>query len=142
PASSRCHVGSTPQPRGETIPRPVTTTRLIWIGSGPGSPPWRWPPTEQRLLGCSVRPLQRAAPGKMQRGRVYPAPHARQAVSRLRCRSRLRAGLLEKAHRIAHGDYRLRGIVGNFDAELLLEGHHQFDRIERVGPEIINKIGV
>src|SRR6266849_415451 len=30
-------------------------------------------------------------------------------------------------------------LVGNFDAERLFEGHHQLDRIERVGAQIIHK---
>ena len=29
--------------------------------------------------------------------------------------------------------------VGNLDAELVLEGHHQFDRVERVGAEVGDK---
>src|SRR5579883_1915841 len=35
PARSRFQVGSMPQPSGETMPRPVTTTRLIEYRSSP-----------------------------------------------------------------------------------------------------------
>src|SRR5207237_983947 len=47
--------------------------------------------------------------------------------------------LLEEFHRIADGEDGLRGIVGNFTAELFLEGHDQFDRIEAVGTEVVDK---
>jgi hypothetical protein len=30
-------------------------------------------------------------------------------------------------------------LVGNLDAELFLEGHHQLDRVERVGAEVVDE---
>src|SRR5205085_6361334 len=33
-------------------------------------------------------------------------------------------------------------LVGDFDAELLLEAHHQLDRVERVGPQVVNEARV
>ena len=32
-----------------------------------------------------------------------------------------------------------RGIVGNLDAELFLEGHHELDRIKAVGSQIVDE---
>jgi hypothetical protein len=58
------------------------------------------------------------------------------------------AGLLgggrffEKLYGVADGDDRLGLIVGNFDAEFLLERHHQLNRIERIGAEVVDEIGV
>ena len=37
--------------------------------------------------------------------------------------------LLEELHRIANGQDVLGGVIGNFAAKLLLESHHEFDRI-------------
>src|SRR3954469_18622727 len=51
PATSRRHVGSTPQPSGVTMPRPVITTRRI-------SPP-AW--TTPRRPGPRARPASRAS---------------------------------------------------------------------------------
>ena len=40
---------------------------------------------------------------------------------------------LDKAHRVLDGDDFLGGVIGDFAAELLLESHYQFDRVEAVG---------
>src|SRR5262245_55696559 len=47
--------------------------------------------------------------------------------------------LLDEFDGVADGLNRLGGIVGNLDAELLLESHDQFDVVETVGAEIINE---
>src|SRR5205085_11896209 len=47
--------------------------------------------------------------------------------------------LLEEFHRVAHGQNGFRRVVGNLAAELLLEGHHQLDRVEAVGTEIVDE---
>src|SRR5690348_18487235 len=36
----------------------------------------------------------------------------------------------------------LRRVVRDFDRELFLEGHHQLDRVERVGAEVVDELGV
>ena len=36
----------------------------------------------------------------------------------------------------------LGGIVGNLDAEFLFERHHQLDRIEAVGAQIVDEAGI
>ena len=42
---------------------------------------------------------------------------------------------------VADGDDRLSLVVRNLDPELLLERHDQLNRIEQVGPEIVDEIG-
>src|SRR5690348_17973104 len=36
----------------------------------------------------------------------------------------------------------LRRVVRDFDRELFLEGHHQLDRVERVGAEVVDELGI
>jgi len=50
--------------------------------------------------------------------------------------------LLEKLDRIADGQDVLGSIVRDLAPELLLERHHQFDRIKAVSAEIVDKAGV
>src|SRR5690606_8519606 len=47
--------------------------------------------------------------------------------------------LLDEVDRVLDGDDLLGGVVGNLDAELLLERHDQLDGIEAVGPEVVNE---
>ena len=47
--------------------------------------------------------------------------------------------LLEEFHRVAHGQNGFRGIVWNLAAELFLEGHDEFDRVEGVGSQIVHE---
>src|ERR1700693_263614 len=49
---------------------------------------------------------------------------------------------LDKAERVPHGHDLLGCVVRDLAAELLLERHHQLDRIEAVGPQIVDKAGV
>src|SRR5690606_3573696 len=48
-------------------------------------------------------------------------------------------GLLDELDRVADGQDRLGGIVGNLDAEFFLERHHEFDRVEAVRTEIVDE---
>src|SRR6516164_5023322 len=60
-------------------------------------------------------------------------------------RNRRRSGLgvaLDETDRVAHGLDLLGRVVGNFDAELFFERHHQFDRVEAVGAEIVDELGI
>src|SRR5262249_1583068 len=50
--------------------------------------------------------------------------------------------LLEELDRIADGEDRLRGVVGNLATEFLLERHDEFHRVEAVGAEIIDEARV
>jgi hypothetical protein len=48
-------------------------------------------------------------------------------------------GLVDIFHGVADGQDRLGSIVGNFDTELLFEGHDEFHRIQTVGAQIIDE---
>src|SRR5271166_7171278 len=130
PASSRCHVGSTPQASGVSIPRPVTTTRLI-IGA-PG----------KRFARCYL--------GQACRRSIRPPVTAGEHHARARnpcsateqCRVSALRVLFEELDGVAHGENRFGGVVGNLATKFLLEGHDEFDRVEAVGAEIIDEAGV
>src|SRR5271155_5203154 len=47
--------------------------------------------------------------------------------------------LFEELHRVADGENRFCGVVGNLAAEFLFERHDELDRIETVGAEIIDE---
>src|ERR1700734_1190896 len=49
--------------------------------------------------------------------------------------------LLKVFDSVADGDDRLGLVVGNLDAELLFERHHQLYGVERVGAQIVDEIG-
>src|SRR5262245_9882522 len=60
-------------------------------------------------------------------------------------RNRRRSGLgvaLDEADGVADRLDLLGGVVGNLDAELFLEGHHEFDRVEAVGAEIVDELRI
>src|SRR5258708_22463113 len=80
---------STPNPKGQTIPMPVTTTR--------------------RMVGFLSRgPL-----------------------------ASLLFLLFDVVDRVFDGGYFLGLLLGDFDAEGFLEGHHEFDRVEAVRAQIV-----
>src|SRR5439155_11668191 len=109
----RLQVDSTPQPRGDTMPRPVTTTRLISTTPTPDSRPTtinRW----------TVRPR----PGRLRQHRA--------GASAFRV-------LFKKFRGVTDGQNRLRGVIGNFATEFFFERHHELDGIEAVGAEVINE---
>src|SRR5258707_12021655 len=65
-------------------------------------------------------------------------------IVRLPCRGR-RSGLgvaLDEADGVADGLDLLGGVVGNLDAEFLLERHHQLDGIEAVRAEVVDELGI
>src|SRR5207237_7824258 len=49
---------------------------------------------------------------------------------------------LDEADRVLDGNDLLGGVVRDLAAELLLEGHHQLDGVEAVGPQIVDETGV
>src|SRR5262245_55703210 len=115
PAIRRCQLASTPQPSGVTRPSPVMTTRrgirmLCIVGI------WRG------LVGRGV--------SRAQSNSERPRPEKKLGRARV---------LLEEFHGVADGLDLLGGVIGNFAAEFLLEGHYQLDRIEAIGTQIINK---
>src|SRR3954454_8970057 len=103
-------------PKGDTIPRPVTTTRriakLLKGQKTNGPPPW---------AGSRSCQAARTPPGR--RGG--------------------RSGLvgLDIVDRVLDGADLLGRVVGNLDSELLLEGHDQLDDVEAVGAEIVDEAG-
>src|SRR4051794_16551686 len=50
--------------------------------------------------------------------------------------------LVDVAVGVANALNLLRVLVGNLDAELLLETHDEFDGVERVGPEVVDETRV
>src|SRR3978361_523992 len=91
----RFQVGSTPQPSGDTMPRPVTTPRLISSTPAHDSPPTTKPPGGRR-----PRPVRRLC-------------QQRFWASALRV-------LFEKLRGVADGPDRFRGMLGNFAADTFL----------------------
>ena len=49
--------------------------------------------------------------------------------------------VLDVLYDIANGQELFGIAIGNLDAELLFEGHDEFDDVEGVGPQIFNKLG-
>src|SRR4051794_24123046 len=115
PARMRFHVVCAPQPRGVTMPIPVTTTRRMagW---------YSWRP-KTRAPRASTRDAARRAGG------AEPGGSGAQP-------------LLDELHGVAHRLDVLGGVVGNFDVELLLEGHDEFDVVQAVGAEIVDEAGL
>ena len=62
------------------------------------------------------------------------------AAGQARCRSR--SARYQILDRIFDGQDLFGGIVRNFASELLLESHHQLDRIQAVRPQVIDKARV
>src|SRR6266481_2776927 len=109
----RFQVGSTPHPSGDTMPRPVTTTRLI------SSTPARFSrPTTRNRWTVRPRPV---------RLRQYRAQ-----ASALRV-------LLEKFYGVADGQDGLRRIVRNLATKFFFKCHHELDGVEAVGAEVVDE---
>src|SRR6266478_10233387 len=113
----RFQVGSTPQPSGDTMPRPVTTTRLMSS-------------TPSRIRRPMTRGRRTASHGPS--GKHSSGPPRASAL----------CVLFQKFRRVAHGQNRFRGIVGDLAAELFFESHHELDRIEAVSAQVVNEARV
>src|SRR5215469_14222539 len=73
-------------------------------------------------------------------GVTAPSP-----VTTTRRLSTLSASLLvlfDVRDRVSHRSDLLGVLVGNLEVALLLERHHQLHRVERVGPEVLDELGV
>src|ERR1700722_14881695 len=116
PLRMRFQVGSTPQPSGDTMPRPVTTTRLI-----------------------SSTPAHESQPTTINRWTARPRPVR---LRRYRAGASALRVLFEKFCRVADGHNRLPGIVGNFATKFFFKRHHELDGIEAVGAEVVNEARV
>src|SRR5690242_9044962 len=109
PLRMASHADTTVLPTGETIPRPVTTTR--------------------RLL---TRYLYET---RMEGARGARAPSNSVA-------SGLGAPLVDVLDGLMDRRDLLGVLIGNLDLEFLLEGHDELNRIERIGPEIVDERGI
>src|SRR6185437_4201193 len=107
PLRMASHAAATVLPTGETMPRPVTTTR--------------------RLLTVSMDCARRLSAG---------------AREDRRRRSALVPPLVDVVDRLMHRGDLFRVLVRYLDLELLLERHHEFDRVQRVRAEIVDEGGV
>src|SRR5208337_918322 len=114
PAIKRRQFMSTPQPNGDTRPRPVTTTLRM-----DHSRRRSFSSTKARFERAAASPPRRAPP---------------QAGSG-------RLGCVKEFHGVADRQNGLGGVVRDFDAELLLERHHQFDDIERIRSQVVDEAG-
>src|SRR5690348_12457053 len=103
-------------PTGDTMPRPVTTTRLF-IRSFQGCIK-----DESCAVGRSFRHYGSKRPGET------PRPRA----------SGLDVGL-DVIHRLLHGGDLLGFLVRDLGLELFLEGHDQLNGIERIGAQIVHE---
>src|SRR5262245_28038603 len=120
PASSRDQLASTPQPSGVTRPSPVMTTRCNISDPEPSY----------------VRDGWRLSHAPFPRGTKLTRAADKSAASEASGRARV---FLEEFDGIADGLDLLGGIIGNLAAELLLESHHEFDRVQAVSAEIVDE---
>src|SRR5690625_212402 len=147
PSIRRVQVSSTPQASGETIPSPVMTTRRMGL-------------LPQSLVGAIRKRALWAghahlAQGKMGRDcpqtKTTPSEPDRKtgnATAHGRCPAG-RAVLVEQGSDLLRDEFdgvaesldRLGCIIRDLDPELLLERHHKLDRVETVGPEIVDEGG-
>src|SRR3984957_2537384 len=112
----RFHVVSTPQPSGDTMPRPVTTTRLI-----------------------SITPAHHSRPTTINRRTALPRS-AR--LRQYRAGASAFRVLFEKFCRVADGQNRLRSIIGNSTPKFFFKRHYELDGVEAVGAEVVNEARV
>src|SRR6187455_1759317 len=113
PARIADHAVAMSLPTGETIPSPVTTTRRLDTLSS---------------MKCGVM-------GEGGGAGVYLRTHARGTCLRL-------AAIRDVADCLAHSGDLLGVLVRDLDLELFFERHHQLDRIERIGTEVIDERSV
>src|SRR5690606_23544633 len=120
PATIASQAAGTPIPTGETMPRPVTTTRRRDMG-------------ETGSIGreCgAARAGRRAPPGTRRRRQ------ARRDAAGPALLLQVRADV---GDRLLDGGDLLRFLVRDLGLELLLERHHQFDGVERVRAQIVDE---
>src|SRR6266568_1476309 len=134
PSIRRFQTFSTPRPRGQAMPMPVTTTRRIVVilapnaallpaagARGAGNPTWTAP--DASVSSYSVLEDGPRKPGM---------PGTRGAGSG-------RLLLLDIVDRILHGANLFGGVLGDLHAERLLEGHHQLDRVQAVRAQVVDE---
>src|SRR5262245_21054765 len=117
PLMSRCQVGSTPQASGVTMPSPVTTTRLIF-GSLARGQYHILPPPRGRQDNLPIAETARVAP---------------QIAALALC------VFFKEFNGVADRQDGLGGVIRDLATEFFLERHDEFDRVEAVGPEIVDE---
>ena len=68
-----------------------------------------------------------------------PVAHTMSGKGAVACTSPLNAGLFGRYDRIANGLDVLSGVIGDLDAELFFERHHQFHCVKAVSAEIVDE---
>src|SRR5690606_3314892 len=91
-----------------------------------------------------ARRLAQTASWPTPRGLTIPSPvtTTRRRLAMAPSATRLRGGLGQELDCVTKGLDGLGGVVGNLDAELFLERHHQFDLIERICAQVIDEAGL
>src|SRR6185437_15081874 len=119
-----------------------------WIARIPDSPAVSRPQTLSRPRPSGVtnpipvtttRLTWRSRSSRSADSTAYRAGGSRSSRPSVARRSAMR---LDEAYRVLHGDDLLGRVVGDFAPELFLERHHQLDRVEAVGAQIIDKTGI
>src|SRR5438034_2957641 len=126
PASRLAQPSATVLPTGLTSPSPVTTTRRR-VMTAPRSRSTATDPPR------GSRPPLRPCSGQAWGG---PAPGSSCASFELLCTALGLLVLDGVVDRQLHRGDLLGLFVGDLDAELVFEGHHQFHRVKRVGAQV------
>src|SRR6478735_8836868 len=120
PATIADHASSTPMPTGETMPRPVTTTRrrdmLTLLNSG-------------TLRLGAVQALGKA-PCRDPSGEPPGSPRAKELFFQVG------ADVIDC---LLHRRDLFGVVIGNLGFEFLLERHHELDRVERIGSQVVDE---
>src|SRR5512138_928945 len=126
---------------------PAGTWPAIFAGRAEVSKDWMLPmpdsPASIRFHTCSTpRPSGQAMPMPVTTTRRGEKPFWNtRATPQPRPWALLALLLLDVVDRVLHGRDLLGGVVGDLDAEGLLEGHDQLDRVEAVGAQVIDEGG-
>src|ERR1043165_5624615 len=117
---SEVQVSGTVLPTGVTRPRPVITTRRVkleLLGKSTALP----------IANCRLPILLAQSPNKLAIGN-------RQLAMTL-----LFLVLVDIVISVPHTLNLFRIFVGNFNAKLFFKTHHEFDRVQRVGSEVVDE---
>src|SRR5690606_15446500 len=117
PLTTLAQADSTVLPTGETMPRPVTTTRRLL-----------------KAAPCGYWDRKQCRPGRRTARRMNAAQKESSGG-----RSGLGAPIVDVVDRLLDGGDLLGFFIRNLDLELFFEGHHQFDGIQRVSAEVIDE---
>src|SRR5574337_300964 len=162
PLTTRSHALAMSLPTGEMMPMPVTTTRRLLmlcsfvIPRSPTPADLRQCHPKDTLSGsvndapgapygigrCEIQKRKLRRSGAAFDTATCPHRPARGVPEGLAACHRNRSVLgvgLDVIDRLLHRGDLLRFLVGNLGLELFFERHHQFDRVERVGAEVVDE---